>query len=81
MRARFDRLGETLDEDERELVAEAMRLSPGERILRGLRLSQAFAEDYRRLLDDPAFAAGEDARALAKSDLHAVWRARQRRTS
>jgi hypothetical protein len=78
MRARFDRLAETLGEDERELVAEAMRQSPGERMLRGLRLSQAFADDYRRQLQDPAVAAAEDARALAKADLHTRWREHQR---
>jgi hypothetical protein len=78
MQARFARLGAILDEDERELVAEAMRSSPGERILRGLRLSQAFADDYRRQLADPAVAAAEDARALAKADLHARWRENQR---
>jgi hypothetical protein len=79
MRARFARVAEILDEDERELVAEAARLSPGERLERGLRLSQALLEDYRRLLAAPGFAAEEDARAWHKADLHAAWRRRHPR--
>jgi hypothetical protein len=76
MRAHFRRIGEALDEDARELIAEAARLSPGERMLRGIRLSQAMLPDYRRLLESPAFAAAEDERALHKADLHAAWRRR-----
>jgi len=77
MRAHFRRIGELLDQDDRELAAEAARQTPGERIARGLRLSAAFLSDYRRLLQSPGFAAAEDERGWHKADLHVLWRRRQ----
>ncbi len=76
MRERFRRLGQVLDEDEQELLASAARADPGDKMLRGLKLSQAFLADYQRLLETPALAAAEDEHALRKADLHDRWRER-----
>jgi hypothetical protein len=75
MRARFQRLGEALDQDEIELRRQDARRPPGENILRGVTLSEAMLPGYRRLLENAAFAAAETERALHKADLHDHWRA------
>lgn len=75
MRDRFEALGRILDEDEEERRASSATRDPGERIAEGLAWSEALMPDYQRLLDgDPAFAAREEERALAKADLHRRWR-------
>ena len=76
MRRRFHRLGEFLDEDDKDLLATAACQDPGEKLLRGLQLSQAFLPDYQRLLETPAVAAAEDDSAMRKVDFHDHWRRR-----
>ena len=73
---RFARIGRWLDEDQAERIARDARLDPGTKLLAALRWSQAWLDDYRRFLRDPANAAREDERAWTKSDLHALWRRR-----
>jgi len=46
MRRRFQRRGGFLSADEDELIAEAARHCPGEKILQGLRLSQVFLQEH-----------------------------------
>ncbi len=76
LRARFERIREFLEEDERELIAEAARRDPGEKIRESIGLMAASLPDYRRYLANPSLARDEDDRAWHKADLHDRWRER-----